>query len=58
MADDPPPGDDVRVDLPQAVPVYVVYFTVSPTRDGLERRRDVYGLDAPLLGELGLRSET
>jgi len=56
VADDPPPGDDVRVDLPQAVPVYVVYFTVSPEADGLERRRDVYGRDPPLLRELGLRS--
>jgi murein L,D-transpeptidase YcbB/YkuD len=37
-----------RVDLPQPVPVYLVYFTVRPTASGLERRADIYGRDAPL----------
>jgi murein L,D-transpeptidase YcbB/YkuD len=53
VADNPPPGDDVRVDLREPVPVYVVYFTLAPTADGLERRRDIYDRDAPLLAELG-----
>lgn len=52
-ADDPPPGDDARVDLPKPVPVYITYFTLFPGEDGLERRPDVYGRDAPLLAELG-----
>jgi len=56
VADHPPPGDDVRVDLPQAAPVYVVYFTLAPEPGGLERRRDVYRRDAPLLAEMGLSS--
>jgi murein L,D-transpeptidase YcbB/YkuD len=56
VADNPPPGDDVRVDLPQAVPVYIVYFTLAPAADGLEQRPDVYGRDAPLIAELGLRN--
>lgn len=54
-ADDPPPGDDARVDLPQPVPVYITYFTLFPGPDGLEQRPDVYGRDAPLLAELGAR---
>ncbi|MBW8813900.1 MAG: L,D-transpeptidase family protein [Caulobacterales bacterium] len=51
-ADNPPPGDDVRVDLPKPVPVYVLYLTLAPGPDGLEARRDVYGRDAPLIATL------
>jgi murein L,D-transpeptidase YcbB/YkuD len=54
-ADNPPPGDDARVDLPSPVPVYIVYFTVAPTPDGLEQRPDVYHRDAPLIAELAGR---
>lgn len=53
-ADSPPPGVDARVDLPQPVPVYVVYFTLAPRENGLERRPDVYNRDAPLMAELGI----
>lgn len=54
-ADDPPPGDDARVDLPQPAPVYIVYFTLAPGPEGLEQRPDVYGRDSALLAELGAR---
>jgi murein L,D-transpeptidase YcbB/YkuD len=54
-ADNPPPGDDVRVDLPAPVPVYVVYLTLAPGPEGLEVRRDIYGRDAPLIAELTRR---
>lgn len=40
-----PPGDDVQVDLPKPVPVYVTYLTVAVGPDGLERRPDIYGRD-------------
>lgn len=52
-ADSPPPGDDVRVDLPRPVPVYVVYFTVAPGPGGLEQRPDIYVRDPPLIAALG-----
>jgi murein L,D-transpeptidase YcbB/YkuD len=52
VADDPPPGDDVRVDLPEPVPVYVTYFTLAPGAGGLERRADIYDRDPPLLAAL------
>jgi murein L,D-transpeptidase YcbB/YkuD len=53
VADNPPAGDDARVDLPEPIPVYIVYFTLAPGPDGLERRPDVYGRDPPLRAELG-----
>lgn len=56
-ADDPPPGDDARVDLPQPTPVYIVYFTLAPGSEGLERRPDVYGRDSALMAELGARDQ-
>ncbi|MFZ5477493.1 MAG: L,D-transpeptidase family protein [Myxococcota bacterium] len=55
-AEAPPPGDDARVDLPEPVPVYVVYFTLAPEDGGLERRRDIYGRDAALIAELERRA--
>jgi murein L,D-transpeptidase YcbB/YkuD len=51
-ADDPPPGDDVRVDLPSPTPVYIVYFTLAPGVDGLERRPDIYGRDSALIAQV------
>lgn len=52
VADNPPPGDDARVDLERPVPVYVVYFTVAPSASGLERRPDIYHRDPPLVAQL------
>jgi murein L,D-transpeptidase YcbB/YkuD len=52
VADNPPAGDDARVDLPEPIPVYIVYFTLAPGPDGLERRPDVYGRDPPVRAEL------
>jgi len=34
-----------RVDLPEAVPVYITYFTALPTAGGVVFQRDVYGRD-------------
>jgi murein L,D-transpeptidase YcbB/YkuD len=34
-----------RVDLPEAVPVYITYLTAIPTRDGVRFQPDVYGRD-------------
>jgi murein L,D-transpeptidase YcbB/YkuD len=36
-----------RADLPAPVPVYLAYFTVLPSRDGLVFQPDVYGRDRP-----------
>jgi murein L,D-transpeptidase YcbB/YkuD len=36
-----------RADLPVPVPVYLAYFTVLPSRDGLVFQPDVYGRDRP-----------
>ena len=42
----PSPAPEQQVNLPQPVPIYVTYLTVSPGRDGeLAFREDVYGLD-------------
>ncbi len=38
-------GEDLRVDLPEPVPVYVTYFTAWPTKGGVEFRPDVYARD-------------
>ena len=43
---------ELRVDLPQPVPVYVTYMTVEPTADGLVFRNDAYGLDRQVLASL------
>jgi murein L,D-transpeptidase YcbB/YkuD len=40
---------ELRVDLPQPVPVYVTYLTVAPGEAGLVFRNDTYGLDRPVL---------
>jgi murein L,D-transpeptidase YcbB/YkuD len=40
---------ELRVELPEPVPVYVTYFTVEPTADGLVFRDDGYGLDRQVL---------
>jgi murein L,D-transpeptidase YcbB/YkuD len=54
-AETPPAGDDARLDLPRPVPVYVVYFTLSPGEHGLERRRDIYARDAALIAAVTAR---
>ena len=38
-----------RVDLPQAVPVYIAYFTALPSRGGIVFQPDRYGRDQALL---------
>jgi murein L,D-transpeptidase YcbB/YkuD len=53
-ADHPPPGDDARVDLPEPVPVYIVYLTAAVENGQVVRRRDIYRRDAALRAELGL----
>ena len=44
---------EIRVNLPEPVPVYVTYMTVEATPDGLVFRNDAYGLDRPVLASLG-----
>jgi murein L,D-transpeptidase YcbB/YkuD len=44
---------EIRVNLPEPVPVYVTYMTVETTPDGLVFRTDAYGLDRPVLASLG-----
>lgn len=39
-------GEEHRVDLDTPIPVYITYFTVMPTDEGLVFRPDVYGRDA------------
>jgi murein L,D-transpeptidase YcbB/YkuD len=51
-ADHPPSGEDARVDLTAPVPVYVVYLTLTPGEDGLERQADIYGRDKALIAAL------
>jgi murein L,D-transpeptidase YcbB/YkuD len=50
----PPPSGapEQRVDLPEAVPVYIAYFTALPTREGVVFQPDPYGRDRPLLAAL------
>ncbi len=44
------PSPEQRVDLPAAVPVYIIYFTAAPTPGGgVSVRPDVYGRDPALL---------
>jgi murein L,D-transpeptidase YcbB/YkuD len=38
-----------RVDLPEAVPVYIAYFTALPSRDGIVFQPDRYGRDRSAL---------
>jgi murein L,D-transpeptidase YcbB/YkuD len=48
-------GPELRVDLPEPVPVYITYLTALPTRHGIVAQRDVYGRDAALLARAGSR---
>ena len=43
-----------RVDVPDPVPVYITYFTVAPTRDGVAFRPDRYDRDEKLLARVKL----
>jgi murein L,D-transpeptidase YcbB/YkuD len=45
---------DERVDVPNPVPVYITYFTVAPTRDGVAFRPDRYDRDEKLLARVKL----
>ena len=48
----PPEGLNQRVDLPEPVPVYIIYRTIEPGAGGLVRHADVYGRDSLLLADL------
>jgi murein L,D-transpeptidase YcbB/YkuD len=50
--DAPPEGVNQRVDLPEPVPVYIVYRTVEPADGGVVRHADVYGRDSLVMAEL------
>lgn len=41
-----------RVDLPEAVPVYIAYFTALPSREGVRFFADRYGRDPALLARM------
>ena len=45
---------DERVDVPDPVPVYITYFTVAPTEDGVAFRPDRYNRDEKLLARVKL----
>ena len=45
---------DERVDVPNPVPVYITYFTVAPTADGVAFRPDRYNRDEKLLARVKL----
>ncbi len=45
-------GQNTRVDLPQAVPVHLVYATAYSDENGIEFRTDVYGRDRKLFAAL------
>jgi murein L,D-transpeptidase YcbB/YkuD len=49
---EPPEGVNQRVDLPEPVPVYIIYRTVEPGPGGPVRHADIYGRDATLMAEL------
>ncbi|HEU5481620.1 MAG TPA: L,D-transpeptidase family protein [Sphingomicrobium sp.] len=46
-----------RVDVPNPVPVYITYFTVAPTRNGLAFRPDRYDRDEKLLARVKLEGD-
>lgn len=53
MADAIRTGATRRIELKQAVPVYILYWTAFVTQDGqMNFRDDAYGRDAPLLAAL------
>jgi len=43
-----------RVDVPDPVPVYITYFTVAPTKEGVAFRTDHYNRDDKLLARVKL----
>jgi murein L,D-transpeptidase YcbB/YkuD len=46
-----------RVDVPDPVPVYITYFTVAPSEDGVVFRPDRYNRDEKLLARVKLDAE-
>jgi murein L,D-transpeptidase YcbB/YkuD len=57
----PPKPDgtpDERVDVPDPVPVYITYFTVAPSADGVTFRPDLYNRDENLLARVILDGDT
>jgi len=57
----PPKPDgqpDERVDVPDPVPVYITYFTVAPSADGVTFRPDRYNRDEKLLARVILDGDT
>jgi murein L,D-transpeptidase YcbB/YkuD len=54
-----PTGEpDERVDVPDPVPVYITYFTVAPSADGVTFRPDRYNRDEKLLARVQLDDTT
>jgi len=52
-----PSGEaEQRVDVPDPLPVYITYFTVAPTKDGVVFRPDRYNRDEKLLARVKLDS--
>jgi murein L,D-transpeptidase YcbB/YkuD len=51
-------SNDERVDVPDPVPVYLTYFTVAPTADGVIFRPDRYNRDEKLLARVKLDGVT
>lgn len=49
---------DEHVDVPNPVPVYMTYFTVAPTNDGVTFRPDRYGRDEKLLAQVKLDDDS
>ena len=50
--------DHERVDVPDPVPVYLTYFTVAPSPDGVVFRPDRYNRDQKLLARVKLDADT
>lgn len=48
----PPAATETPVNLERPVPVFILYFTISPTADGVTVQKDVYGRDDALLARL------
>lgn len=48
---------DQRVDVPNPIPVYITYFTVAPSADGVVFRPDRYHRDAALLARVKLTND-
>lgn len=46
-------SEEVRVDLDRPIPVYITYFTVAPSDDGVVFRPDVYGRDTLRVADAG-----